>query len=201
MIIDDAELIARFAALPTANVGDAMDRLGALDGIRPIWAGAAVAGRAVTVWTRAGDNLYIHKSMENIVRGSVIVVNGQGDTTRALIGDLIGARAAAAGIAGFVIDGAVRDASGLAEVGIPVFATSVTPAGPYKNGPGKLDVVIAVGGVAVAPGDLVLGDEDGVVVVPWDDRHGVLERAESIFANEIVKRESITASLGRDSLV
>lgn len=201
MTIDDADLITRFSTLPTANVGDAMDRLGALDGIGPVWKGASVAGRAVTVWTRAGDNLYIHKSMENVLPGSVVVVNGQGDTTRALIGDLIGARAAAAGIAGFVIDGAVRDASGLAEVGIPVFAKSVTPAGPYKNGPGKLDVVVAVGGVAIAPGDLVLGDEDGVVIVPWADRFEVLEKAEAIFTNEIAKRAAITASLGRDSLV
>jgi regulator of RNase E activity RraA len=200
-MIDDADIIERFATLPTANVCDAMDRLGALHGIRPVWDGARVASRAYTVWTRAGDNLYIHKAMEEVPEKYVIVVNGEGDTSRALIGDLIGARAFAKGVAGFVIDGAVRDGGGLAEVGIPVFARNVTPAGPYKNGPGKLDVVVAVGGVAIAPGDLILGDEDGVVVVPWADREAVLVRSEEIFANEISKRADIEANLGAKPLV
>ncbi|MEW1847958.1 transferase, partial [Nonomuraea angiospora] len=155
------DVLARLAALPTANIGDAMDRLGVLDSrIRPIWPGARVSGRAFTIWTRSGDNALIHQALDVVEPGDVIVVNGGGDESRALIGELIGQRAKNKGVAGFVIDGAVRDADGLGEMGMPVFARAVTPAGPYKNGPGHLGRTVAVGGVAVAPGDLILGDAD-----------------------------------------
>ncbi|MFT4030071.1 MAG: methyltransferase [Protaetiibacter sp.] len=194
MTTDD--LIARLGALPTANIGDAMERFGSAEGLRAIWPGARLAAPAFTVWTRSGDNLAIHQSLEQVVPGQVIVVNGGGDTTRALIGELIGGRARAAGVAGFVIDGAVRDASGLRELGVPVFARGVTPAGPYKNGPSRIGVPIAIGGVVVCPGDIVVGDEDGVVVVPRADATAVLERATKIFDDETDKRAVIERELG-----
>jgi RraA family protein len=187
--------LARLAALPAANIGDAMDRLGVLDSrIRPIWPGARLAGRAFTVWTRSGDNALVHQALEVVSPGDVIVINGGGDESRALIGELIGQRAMNAGVAGFVIDGAARDADGLGEMGMPVFARAVTPAGPYKNGPGHLGRTIAVGGVAVAPGDLIFGDADGVVVVPASDGERIATAAEAVFAVEEGKRAAILES-------
>ncbi|MDI9894165.1 methyltransferase [Rhodococcus sp. IEGM 1381] len=189
------DMIDRFSRVPAANVGDAQERFGIIAGLRPIWAGAAVTGRAYTVWTRSGDNLYIHKALDDARPGDVIVVNGSGDDTRALIGDLIGIRAKSLGIAGFVIDGAVRDADALAELGLPVFARSVTPAGPYKNGPGRLNEPVALGGVVVSPGDVIVADADGVVVVKSSDVDVVIVAAEDVVAREASKRESFSAGL------
>ncbi|MCV7287670.1 RraA family protein [Mycolicibacterium wolinskyi] len=193
-VTDHAELLERFAKLPTANVADAMDRLGALDSrIKPVWNGATIAGPAYTVWTRAGDNKLLHEALRLAGPGDVLVVNGEGDETRALIGELMAERAKASGIAGFVIDGAVRDAETIGEIEVPVFARAVTPAGPFKHGPGRLGCTVAVGGVAVAPGDIVLGDSDGVVIVPQAEAEKVLERAEAKFEDETARRADIKA--------
>lgn len=193
----DPALIGRLAALPAANIGDAMDRLGALDShIQAIWPGARVAGPALTVWTREGDNAAIHEALGIARPGDVIVVNGGGDEGRALLGELIGGRAKAAGVAGFVLDGAARDAADLGEIGMPVFARACTPAGPYKNGPGRIGVTVAVGGVAVSPGDVVVGDGDGVVVVPLADLERVVLAAEAVFEDEGRRRAVISGSAG-----
>jgi regulator of RNase E activity RraA len=186
------QLIARCADLPTANIGDVMDRLGILDSrISTIWPGARLVGPAFTVWTRSGDNEAIHRAIAVAQPGDVIVVNGQGDESRALIGDIMGSRAKAKGLAGFVLDGATRDARRLEEIGIPVFARAVTPAGPYKFGPGYLGRVVAVGGVAVAPGDLIVGDDDGVVVIPLADAETVVAAAEGVLRSEDERRATI----------
>ncbi|KWX62495.1 RraA family protein [Mycobacterium sp. NAZ190054] len=188
------DLFARYSKLPTANVADAMERLGALDArIKPVWSGAAVVGTAYTVWTRAGDNKVLHEALRLAAPGDVLVVNGEGDESRALLGELMGERAKVNGLAGFVVDGAVRDAEVLGEIQMPVFARAVTPAGPFKHGPGKLNGTVAVGGVAVAPGDLVLGDSDGVVIVPKADAEHVLIAAEAKFADETARRAEIKA--------
>lgn len=186
--LSTAELVQRLAAIPAANISDAQERIGVASALSPSWPGARLAGPAYTVWTRPGDNLYIHKALEEAQPGDVIVVNGGGDQSRALIGDMIGIRARNQGVAGFVIDGAVRDAEALAECGLPVFARSVTPAGPYKFGPGRLQIPVAIDGVVVAPGDLVVADADGVVVVRRDDAEQVLAQAEAIEAREEAKR-------------
>lgn len=190
-----AELIRRFAAIPAANIGDAQERIGVASGLSPVWSGARLAGPAYTVWTRPGDNLFIHKALEGARPGDVIVVNGGGDLSRALIGDLIGIRARNLGIAGFVIDGVVRDAEALAACGLPVFARGVTPAGPYKFGPGRLQVPVAIAGVVVAPEDLVVADADGVVVVRRDEAAEVLAEAERIEAREAAKRTAFEDAL------
>lgn len=194
MTLTTEQISQRLGALPTPNIGDAMERLGVLDSaIKPVWAGGRVAGPAFTVWTRAGDNAYIHKALAEAAPGDVVVVNGQGDESRALLGDLIGARARNAGIAGFVIDGAVRDAAGLEQLGMPVFARAISPAGPYKNGPGELGCAVAVGGVAVLPGDIVVGDDDGAVVVPRGRAEEVLLAAEAVQHDEAERMRNILA--------
>ena len=159
--------MAAFGTLAVANIGDARDRMGMLDaGIRATWRGARLVGRARTVWTRPGDNLAIHQVLPHCRPGDVLVINGGGDTTRALIGELIAEKAKARGVVGMIIDGVVRDGVELERIGFPVWSRGLCPAGPYKNGPGKLDVPVAVGGVAVCPGDLVVADDDGVIVIP-----------------------------------
>ncbi len=182
------QLLLRAAVLPTANIADAQERFGVPRGITPVWAGARLAGRARTVRTRAGDNLFIHRALAVAQPGDVLVVDGEGDTSRALIGDLIARRALQAGVAGFVVDGAVRDVEELAALRLPVYARAITPAGPYKHGPGRLDVPVSIGGVVVAPGDLLVGDGDGVVVVPADQAEAVLTGAEAVLERETGKR-------------
>lgn len=189
-------VVARLAALPVANIGDAMDRLGLLDSkVQAIWPGARIAGPALTVWTRSGDNAAIHAAIAIARPGDVIVVNGQGDESRALIGELMGGRALAAGVAGFVLDGAARDAADLQELGMPVFARACTPAGPYKYGPGRVGVAIAVGGVAVHPGDVIVGDSDGVAVIARADAERLADAAQAVFDDEAQRRATIAPPL------
>ncbi|MEV7084540.1 methyltransferase [Streptomyces sp. NPDC093085] len=175
-------------ALPAATVSDAMDRFGVADGIRPLWPGAVMSGPAFTVWTRPGDNKGLHTAFETIRRGEVLVVNGGGDETRALIGELVVQKAKALCVGGIVLDGAARDVTELAGLGVPVFARAVTPAGPWKTGPYRIGGPIAVGGVPVLPGDWVVGDDDGVAVVPAAQAAGVAARARELIAGEAERR-------------
>ncbi|QJS13951.1 methyltransferase [Streptomyces argyrophyllae] len=197
---DSPDILRRLAALPVANVGDAMDRLNVCQSVlRTMCPGLTLAGPAYTVRTRPGDNLYIHKALAELQPGQILVVSGGGDIDRALIGELVAGRAVAKGCAGIVIDGAVRDVAVLQALGVPVFARAITPAGPYKDGPGELDVPIAVADVVVKPGDYVLGDDDGVVVVPRERAETVVERAEDKQRQEDAKRTEIAAQLGLEA--
>ncbi|MFD5746112.1 RraA family protein [Streptomyces sp. NPDC127033] len=185
-------------AFPVATVSDAMDRFGVADGIRPLWPRAVLSGPAFTVWTRPGDNKGLHTAFETIRRGEVLVVNGGGDTTRALIGELVAQKAKALEIGGIVLDGAARDVVELARLGVPVFARAVTPAGPWKTGPYRIAGPIAVGGVPVAPGDWVLGDDDGVAVVPAAQAEDVVARTRSLIDGETERRAANQRLVPRD---
>ncbi|MFK0005349.1 methyltransferase [Paenarthrobacter sp. NPDC090522] len=190
----DRAVLDRLSKLPAANIGDAMDRLGVADSaIQAIWSGARLAGPAFTVWTRPGDNQGIHQALQVARPGDVIVVAGGADESRALLGELIGEKAINLGIAGFALDGAARDAEALAEIGMPVFARAITPAGPYKNGPSRLGGPVAFGGVPVMPGDIIIGDPDGVVVIPREQASAVADAAEAVFADETSRRAAIIA--------
>ncbi|UTT69697.1 methyltransferase [Arthrobacter sp. DNA4] len=191
----DQVIVDRLAKLPAANIGDAMDRLGVADSaIQAVWPGAKLAGPAFTVWTRPGDNKGIHAALQLARPGDVIVVAGGADETRALLGELIGERAINLGVAGFALDGAARDAEALGEIGMPVFARATSPAGPYKDGPFRLGTAVAFGGVPVLPGDVIVGDSDGVVVVPREQAAAVAEAAEAVFADESGRRQAIVAA-------
>ncbi|MEU0135719.1 methyltransferase [Streptomyces sp. NPDC006296] len=181
-----------------ATVSDAMDRFGVADGIRPLWPGVTLSGPAFTVWTRPGDNQGLHAAFETIRRGEVLVVNGGGDETRALIGELVVQKAKALRIGGIVLDGAARDVTELARLGVPVFARAVTPAGPWKTGPFRIGGPIAVGGVPVMPGDWVLGDDDGVAVVPAGEVGEVVERTDRLIAGEAERRAANQRLVPRD---
>ena len=188
--------LERLRLLPAANVGDAQERVGVLDGqIRALWKGARVVGPARTCWTREGDNLGIHAAIAEAEPGDVIVVNGAGFSGRALMGELMAGRAKAKGITGFVLDGYIRDLEDFAAMEMPVFARGVCPAGPYKHGPYRLGRAIAVGGVAVHPGDIVVADADGVTIVVADEVAEVTAAAEAVHEDEAGRREKI--GLGR----
>jgi len=190
---DVQDLLVRLARLPVANVGDAMERISAVDSaVRPMWRGARVVARAYTVLTRSGDNQGIHEAIDLAAPGEVLVVNGFADTSRALVGELLAGRAKANQLAGFVIDGAIRDVDEIESIGVAVFARAVTPAGPYKMGPHRQQVPIALGGQCVLPGDVITGDADGVVVIPFAQLAATVEAAEAIQSNEVVKK-AVTA--------
>jgi regulator of RNase E activity RraA len=185
----DPDLLAALARFGTAMVTDAMERFGALDSeIQAQWPTARLVGNAFTVWTRSGDNLAIHKALDVVGPGDVLVVNGSGDKSRALIGEMIGIKAKARGVAGFVLDGAGRDIDALRELDMPIFARASTPAGPYKHGPFRLLQPIAVGGVCVWPGDAVIADRDGVAVVGRTALAETIEKAAELEAAEATKR-------------
>jgi len=185
----DRGLLTRLSELGASTVSDAMDRFGALDSqITAQWSGARLVGSAFTVLTREGDNLAIHEALDLAAPGDVLVVNGGGDRNRALIGEMIGIKAKARGIAGFVLDGAARDIDALRDLGVPVFAHACTPAGPHKRGPFRLLEPIAAGGVCVCPGDAVIADRDGVTVVGRAHVGQTVDRASQIAANEVAKR-------------
>lgn len=187
-------LVARFRALPVANIGDAMQRMNVVDAaIRPVWQGAKLAGPAYTIEVAAGDNAGIHEALPYLPRGSVLVINGHALANRALIGELISERLKKIGVVGVVVDGAIRDARDIEEIDFAVFSSAITPAGPYKNGPFRLNIPVAIGGVVVAPGDIVVGDDDGVAVIPAADAARILAAAEEKHADEIALRASIVA--------
>jgi regulator of RNase E activity RraA len=139
--------------------------------------GRPMSGPALTVRTRPGDNLMIHKALHMAEPGDIIVVDAGGDLTNALIGELMVSTAIQRRLGGFVIDGAIRDARALREGDFPVFAAGVTHRGPYRDGPGEINVPIALDGMVIEPGDLIIGDEDGVLCVPFDHVQSVLEAA------------------------
>jgi regulator of RNase E activity RraA len=164
----DATLAARFRALPVANISDCMSRMTAGGArLRPMHAGGTLAGPAFTVKTRPGDNLMIHRALDLAEPGDVIVVDGGGELTNALIGELMVAHAIKRGIAGMVLDGAIRDYDTIHAGQFPVFAAGVTHRGPYKDGPGEINCAVAIDGMVIEPGDLIVGDGDGVLCVPF----------------------------------
>jgi regulator of RNase E activity RraA len=188
-------ILEPFVALSAAIVGDVLGRMTALDGgIRLCTDRSTLIGFALPVHVPAGDNLGIHRALDEARAGDVLVVNGRRDTSRALVGDLIGEIMATRGMAGAVVDGAVRDVDALSQQGMTVYARAVTPAGPFKNGPGTVGAPVAVGGIVIAAGDLIVGDRDGVVVVPQDKIAFVLDHVSLAMRNEQELRERILAA-------
>lgn len=195
-----AELALQFIGVPVANVSDCMSRLFAGGArLRPMHSGRPMSGPALTVRTRPGDNLMIHKALQMAAPGDIIVVDAGGDLTNALIGELMVGTAIQRGLGGFVIDGAIRDARALREGDFPVFAAGITHRGPYKDGPGEINVPIAIDGMVIEPGDLIIGDDDGLLCVPFDHVQSVLAAArkkadaEAVMAKEIAAGQRDTA--------
>ncbi len=181
----DKKLVDGFRGVPTGFVVDALGRRGALGHfIRPIHEGGPFVGPALTCWTIPRDNLTPYVALSVARSGDVLVATNGGATDASILGDLLLGMARNRGIAAAVTDGLVRDVAGIEEVGIPVHAAGLSPNSPFKNGPGEIGLPIAIGGVAVAPGDIVVGDRDGVVVVPLPRAREVLDALAGIRKKE-----------------
>ena len=166
----DTALLDSFGAASSAQVADCMSRLGAMDsGMRPVWPAPRVIGCALTVWCHSGDNLMLHKALSLAVPGDIVVMNTQGNVVNAGFGELLATSAVKAGVRAVIVDGVVRDADALERLQLPVYSRGLSPNGCNKDGAGEVGAVIACGGVAVRPGDVVIADRDGVTVVPLDD--------------------------------
>jgi len=174
------------------SVADLHEGLGAIAGrrhllshaMRPVWTGAKTCGQAVTCYNYPGDNLLLHIAAKLAEPGDVIVATNGGSAQGALWGDMITYYAQGKGIAGAVVDGAVRDTGRVREMGFPVFSTAISVSHPEKRGPGSANVPVVVAGVTVNPGDLIVADDDGVLAIPPELVESAVENAEARAAKE-----------------
>jgi len=181
-------LLKSFDGMPTGFVTDAYNGKGCLDfEIKPLMPAMAFHGTAITAFCGPMDNLAAMAILDFAKKGDVIVIATSGDDTAATIGDLWAFWAKKIGVAAIVCDGLVRDVAGLLKVGIPVFTRGVKPNSAFKHGPGEVNMDVSCGGVAIGPGDIIVGDRDGVVAVP-------LAQAEQVAAQlELVRKKEAEA--------
>ncbi len=191
-----AETVRALGEFATPDVSDIMNRLYSMEsGIRLLTSGDhRIRGTACTVKVFPGDNLMVHKALDLAEPGDVIVVDAQASTANAVLGGLISTKARHRGIAGFIVDGLVRDLQEILALGdLPVFARGITPIGPLQRGPGEINYPVSCGGIVVGPGDVVVGDRDGVVVVPRDAAEDVLARLQAKAEREAAYVAAVSA--------
>ncbi|MBV8622080.1 MAG: RraA family protein [Herbaspirillum sp.] len=170
-------LVAALEGIVVSHLSDNLQRLSGITGLQRIHRTRKLVGTAFTVKTRPGDNLLIYKALMMMQPGHVLVVDGGGQGSNALVGELIMLYAQQRGCAGFVLDCAVRDTAAFAQADFPCYARAVSHRGPYKNGPGQINVPVSIDGQVVQPGDLVVGDEDGVVAFAQDQAEALIAAA------------------------
>ena len=193
-----AETATAFLEVPVSTVSDSMSRLTAGGSrIRPMHAGGGLSGPAITVRTRPGDNLMVHLALDLAEPGDIVVVDAGGDLTNAIMGELMVLHATQRRLGGVIINGAIRDSAAIAVQSLPVFAAGITHRGPYKDGPGEINVPIAIDGMTIEPGDLVIGDADGVLAVPYDQTETVLAAARAKVLAEDKSAEHFRAGTSR----
>ncbi len=192
----EAELVRRLGALGTSTVHEAYGRMGLIKPyLRPAWAGGEAAGSAVTVLTHPGDNWMIHVAVEQCRPGDLLVVGCSADNTDGMFGDLLATSLKARGVVGLVIDAGCRDVKSLREMGFPVWSKAISAKGTVKATLGAVNVPVVCAGISVHPGDAVIADDDGVVVIARQDAEDVVVKAEQRHADE----EGIAAgALGLD---
>ena len=190
----DPEIMEQFKEIPASNTADVMNRSCAMNPrIRLVSSPKAqmMVGPAYTVKCRAGDNLTLHAALNFCHEGDVLVVSNEEDDTRSLIGEVMMAYLRfTKKIAGIIVDGPIRDIDEIRHWDFPVYATGTTPGGPYKEGPGEINVPVACGGLMVYPGDIILGDPDGVIAIPKKDAAQILEEARKFKAADEKKLEA-----------
>ena len=173
-----AEIAEKYRSLPVANVSDCMSRLsGGGPRLRPYHAQGVLSGPAFTVKTRPGDNLMVHKALDIAAPGDVVVVDAGGELTNSIVGEIMITYAMKRGLAGLVINGSIRDSDAVRRLAFPVYAAGVTHRGPLRSGPGEIGRAIAFDGMVIEPGDLIIGDGDGVLCIPFDEVDEVYQAA------------------------
>ncbi len=178
------KLISKFASVPVPNIGDSMNRTAATSGDVFSVNGARLMGCAYTVRVPAGDNLLFYYAIDQAKEGDVIVVDGGGFENRALCGEIMASYAEKRKLAGFVVYGAIRDRVEISQMSFPVFARSSCPNGPYKNGPGEINVPVNIGGRIINPGDILIGDGNGLVSFAQEDAEEIYQKACAIMEKE-----------------
>ena len=181
------ELVEKFRGLPSSNIGDMVNRLSCMRSELKPFNNRPLLGVAFTVKASAGDNMILHKALHMAKPGDILVVDGEGYKDRSLIGEMMMDLMDRRGLAGLVVDGAIRDVDAIPRYNMAVYATAVTPQGPYKNGPGEINVPIACCGQVVFPGDILVGDADGVVVIHPEYAEELAELAIPKHASEVKK--------------
>lgn len=188
----DRSLVELFKGLPTPNIDDNMNRMFSLRGLKP-YNKTPLLGTAFTVRVAAGNNLMFNRAIDLAQPGDVIVVDGGGYTERALCGEIMMSHAKKRGLAGFIVNGCIRDVEAASEIDFPVYALGQNPNGPMKNGPGEINTPVVCGGMVIMPGDILVGDADGLVVVRPEDAAEVAEKAANQNAVEKKLLETIAA--------
>jgi 4-hydroxy-4-methyl-2-oxoglutarate aldolase len=196
----DADIVKRLGALGVATVHEAYGRSGLMKPyLRPVWAGGEAAGSAVTVLAHPGDNWMIHVAVEQCRPGDILVVGCSADNTDGMFGDLLATSLKARGVTGLVIDAGCRDVKSLREMRFPVWSRAVSAKGTVKAALGAVNVPVVCAGVNVEPGDAVIADDDGVVVVRRKDAAEVVAKGEKRNADEEGKRKLLASgALGLD---
>lgn len=180
-VLPEAHIIEGFRHIPAANIADCMGRLSAMSCDIRLLSDAQInnmVGVALTVKLRSGDNLMIHKALNMLMPGDILVATNYGGQQQALMGEIMITYAQSRGVAGIVLDAPIRDLNSIRQMKLPVYATGSTPAGPYKDGPGEINVPISCGNINVNPGDIIVGDSDGVIVIPKHDAAALLIEAQ-----------------------
>ncbi len=189
----DPALLDTLRGIATSLLSDNMAQLSGTVGLSPYHRAKPMAGTAVTVHARAGDNLAIFRAFDFCRPGDVLVVDGGGDISQALVGEIVFRIAESLGVQGIVLDGAIRDVDAIRAHDFPVYARGVTHRGPSKIQPGEINAPVAVGGMVVNPGDIVVGDENGVVAIPQADAAALIARAQRQDEKETKELKEIAA--------
>lgn len=188
-------LVKEFFDLPTTCISDAMDGLNNLHpAIKPLMEEYRLAGKAFTVKLPVGDNLAVLRAIREAKQGDILVIDAKGDQYRAIAGDFVVGMAQTLGIGGIVVDGVIRDIIGIKKLNFPVFSRGTAVASSGKTGVGEINVPISCGGAAINPGDILVGDADGVVVIPQSMAGTILEKAKEKLEKDENREQAISGN-------